>query len=217
MKLGKRLTDGSVKGDDPPMTGFKIAYAMLSRDGSRAGFSGVSWGHRHVYRAIDNAVCAHGSRHCSPSAWCSCGFHCFHDLEAARELAHEPAHRDAVLLHVAASGFYRRYANGLRYSWQRVQSVGLGRCLCDSRARVLDLDQIGQRWRRLLPRCSACAATRSAIAPQAFGRLLGCNVDVAEDDGLVGRHPVAPGAMRARSGDRVAAERAVASKPAGAV
>ena len=103
---------------------------MLSADGSRAGFCGVTVGRGHVYLAVDDAICVQGSRHASPSKWCDCGFYCFHDVASARDLACEPEHRNAVLLEVAASGRYRRYERGLRYSRQRVRSVHVSRCDC---------------------------------------------------------------------------------------
>ena len=34
---------------DRPLQGFKLAYPMLSADGTRAGFSGVTVGRGHVY------------------------------------------------------------------------------------------------------------------------------------------------------------------------
>ena len=122
---------------EQPLAGYKLAHPMLSADGSRAGFSGVTVGRGHVYLAVDDAICVQGSRHASPSKWCDCGFYCFHDVASARDLACEPEHRNAVLLEVAASGRYRRYERGLRYSRQRVRTVRVNRCDCGQPATVL--------------------------------------------------------------------------------
>ena len=74
---------------EQPLAGYKLAHPMLSADGSRAGFSGVTVGRGHVYLAVDDAICVQGSRHASPSKWCDCGFYCFHDIASARDLACE--------------------------------------------------------------------------------------------------------------------------------
>lgn len=164
---------------DKPLPGFKLAYPMLSADGTATGFSGVTLGRAHVYRAIDDAICVHGSRHSCPSRWCDCGFYCFSDVAAARDLACEPDHRGAVLLEVAVSGRYRRYERGLRYARQRVRSVELGRCDCGRPAAVLADSGTGSvGWRRLVPICATCAGDRPVLTAESFGRLSGGKITV---------------------------------------
>lgn len=165
-----------------PLRGFKLAFPMLSADGTRAGFSGVTVGKGHVYLAVDTAVCVQGSRHDPPSRWCDCGFYCFHDVAAARDLACDPEHAGAVLLEVAVSGRYRRHERGLRYSRQRVRAVRVGRCACGRAAQVLaDTGSGTVGWRRLLPVCPACTGTRPQIEPAEFTTLTGGAVTVSTD------------------------------------
>ncbi|MFC5994932.1 hypothetical protein ACFQE5_11995 [Pseudonocardia hispaniensis] len=176
---------------DQPLPGYKLAYPMLSADGTSTGFSGVTLGRAHIYRAIDDAICVHGSRHACPSRWCDCGFYCFHDIAAARDLACEPEYRGAVLLEVAVSGRYRRYERGLRYARQRVRAVRIGRCDCGRHGEVLADSGSGSiGWRRLLPVCPSCAGNRPVIEPDAFGRLAGGDITVTTDGPPSG--PVAP-------------------------
>ncbi len=162
---------------DQPLGGFKLAHAMLSADGTRVGFSGVTVGRGHVYQPVDDAICVQGGRHTCPSRWCDCGFYCFHDIGSARDLACEPDHRDAVLLHVAASGRYRRYERGVRYARQRIRSVRLGRCGCGRPATAFTDSGAGSiGWRRLLPTCPSCGGTRPRIETAKFARLAGVPV-----------------------------------------
>jgi hypothetical protein len=171
---------------DEPLPGFKLAYPMLAADGGSCGFSGVTLGRAHVYRAVDDAICAHGSRHACPSRWCDCGFYCFHDIGAARDLACEPDHRSAVLLEIAASGRYRRYERGLRYARQRVKTVRIGRCDCGRPAdRLADSGAGSVGWRRLLPVCPGCAADRPVLSAARFAELVG-TVDVLCDGAPAG-------------------------------
>ncbi|NMH95842.1 hypothetical protein [Pseudonocardia acidicola] len=188
--MGWPATRTSREHSDRPLPGFKLAYPMLSADGTAAGFSGVTLGRAHVYRAVDDAICVHGSRHACPSRWCDCGFYCFHLLSAARDLACEPEYRGAVLLEVAVSGRYRRYERGLRYARQRVCVVRIGRCECARPAQVLADSGAGSvGWRRLVPVCAACAGIRPVLGPEVFGRLAG-GITVTTDDAAAG--PVAP-------------------------
>ncbi|MBV9922261.1 MAG: hypothetical protein JOY78_15620 [Pseudonocardia sp.] len=167
---------------EQPLAGFKLAHPMLSADGSRAGFCGVTVGRGHVYLAVDDAICVQGSRHASPSKWCDCGFYCFHDIASARDLACEPEHRNAVLLEVAASGRFVRYELGLRYARQTVRSVRMGRCGCGRAATALADGGPGVvGWRRLHPVCGLCAGPRPVLTPEAFGVLCG-NVPVRGDE-----------------------------------
>lgn len=173
-----------------PLAGWKLAYPMLSVDGTTAGFSGVTLGRAHVYRWVDDAICAHGSRHECPSRWCDCGFYCFHDAEAARELACAPEHQGAVLLEVAVSGRFRRYERGLRYARQRVRSVRLRRCGCGRAVGALaDTGSGSTGWRRLDPVCTACAGNRPVLDPGEFARLAG-GVELGADETPAG--PLAP-------------------------
>jgi len=155
---------------------------MLSADGQRAGFSGVTVGRGHVYLAVDDAICVQGGRHACPSRWCDCGFYCFHEIGAARDLACEPDHRQAVLLEIAASGRYRRYELGLRYARQRVRSVHLSRCDCGLPASgFADTGSGSTGWRQLLPTCAACVGARPRLDTAAFARLAGHGVTVTAD------------------------------------
>jgi hypothetical protein len=146
---------------------------MISADGTRAGFGGVTLGRSSIYGVVADAECAQGGRHRCPSRWCDCGFYCVHTLDDARALASDPDYRYAVLLEVAASGRYIRYERGLRYARQRVRSVRVGRCACGQRARVFVETGVGTvGWRRLVAACPACAGNRPAISFGAFSRLL---------------------------------------------
>ncbi|MEQ3554463.1 hypothetical protein WIS52_28690 [Pseudonocardia nematodicida] len=182
-----------------PLSGHKLAFPMLSADGTTAGFSGVTLGRALVYRTVDDAVCAHGCRHSCPSRWCDCGFYCFHALDDARELACAPEHRGAVLLEVAVSGRFRRYELGLRYSRQRVRSVRMRPCRCGATVAALADTGSGQRgWRRLEPVCARCVGARPVLAPERFARLAA--VTLEPDDVPTGplrpvgaRGPLGPG------------------------
>jgi hypothetical protein len=176
---------------DKPLPGFKLAYPMLSADGTATGFSGVTLGRAHVYRAIDDAICVHGSRHSCPSRWCDCGFYCFSDIGSARDLACEPDYRGAVLLEVAVSGRYRRYERGLRYARQRVRTVEFGRCDCGRPAVVLADSGTGSLgWRKLIPVCPTCAGDRPVLTADGFGKLSGGTVTVTAGSATTG--PAAP-------------------------
>ncbi|MGD9529226.1 hypothetical protein [Pseudonocardia sp.] len=167
---------------DRPLQGFKLAYPMLSADGTRAGFSGVTVGRGHVYLAVDEAVCVQGSRHAPPSRWCDCGFYCFHEASSALDLACDPDHAGAVLLKVAVSGRYRRHERGLRYSRQRVRAVRIGRCACGRAAGLLSDTGTGTvGWRRLLPVCPSCTGTRPVLEPGEFARLGGGRFGVSTE------------------------------------
>jgi hypothetical protein len=119
-----------------PLRGHKLANPMVSADGTRAGFGGVTLGRTSVYGVVAHAECAQGGRHRSPSRWCDCGFYCVHTLDEARALACDPDYRYAVLLDVAVSGRFIRYERGLRYARQRIISLRIGRCACGHRAQV---------------------------------------------------------------------------------
>lgn len=201
-----------------PLRGHKLAHPMISADGTRAGFGGVTLGRASVYGVLADAECAQGGRHRCPSRWCDCGFYCVHTIDDARALASDPDYRYAVLLDIVASGRYVRYERGLRYARQRVTRVRVGRCACGQRARVFVETGVGTiGWRRLVAVCPECASTRPALSFGAFSRLLsGLPVhsddpagqgDLAEREDLVGltgaplpRQPVGTGPAGGSSG-----------------
>jgi hypothetical protein len=146
---------------------------MVSSDGTRVGFGGVTLGRANVYGVIADAECAQGGRHRSPSRWCDCGFYCVHTLDDARALACDPDYRYAVLLDVIVSGRYMRYERGLRYARQRVTAVRVGRCACGHRARVFVEASAGTAgWRRLVAVCASCAGTRAVLSFGWLSRML---------------------------------------------
>lgn len=164
-----------------PLPGYKLAHPMLSADGTRAGFAGVSLGRGLVYGVRAEAQCAHGARHRRPARWCDCGFYCVHSLDEVYALACDPEYRHTVLLTVAASGRFVRYQRGLRYERQRVTSVRVGRCGCGEPAQVFTEAGTGSvGWRRLLPLCPGCAGGRPRLPLQAFAGMLGVPVTVDE-------------------------------------
>jgi hypothetical protein len=176
-----------------PLPGFKLAYPVVSADGSRCGFSGVTIGRASVYGVIATAACAQGARHRSPSRWCDCGFYCLHSLEGARALACDPDYRYAVILEVAASGRFMRYEHGLRYERQRITAVRAGRCGCGRPAGVLTETGTGLAgWRRLMPACASCAGRRPSLPLGEFAGLLG--IPVTADAALPPLRPQVPAA-----------------------
>jgi hypothetical protein len=167
---------------EEPLPGFKLACPLVSADGSRGGFSGVTIGRASVYGVIATAACAQGARHRSPSRWCDCGFYCLHSLEAARALACDPDYRYAVILEVAASGRFMRYEHGLRYERQRITAVRAGRCGCGRTATMLAETGTGLvGWRRLMPACAPCAGRRPRRRLSEFAGLLGGPPVMADD------------------------------------
>lgn len=164
-----------------PLQGFKLAFAMVSADGTRIGFSGVAMGRSQVYDLTADAVCVQTSRHRCPSGWCDCGFYCFHSMDDARALACDPDYQQSVLLEVSVTGRYVRYEKGLRYARQTVRAVRVGRCGCGRPASAFaDAGGGTVGWRRLLPVCVVCAGLRPVLTLAAFGRLAG-DVSVEAD------------------------------------
>lgn len=164
-----------------PLSGYKLAHPMISADGRRAGFSGVTLGRASVYGVDADAECAQGGRHRSPSRWCDCGFYCVHTLDDARALACDPDYRYAVLLDVAVYGRFMRYERGLRYAKQRITRVRVGRCGCGHGATAFVETGAGSiGWRRLVAVCQGCVGARPAIPLAEYARLLG-DVPVAPD------------------------------------
>jgi hypothetical protein len=167
-----------------PLHGFKLAHPMVSADGTRGGFSGVSLGRSRVYGVVADAECAQGSQHRCPSRWCDCGFYCVHTLDDARALACDPDYRYAVLLEVAVSGRFMRYERGLRYARQRIAEVRIGRCGCGHSATMLSYTGDGVvGWRRLMAVCPDCADGRRRVSLGEFARLLDGPSVKADDAG----------------------------------
>ena len=157
-----------------PLHGFKLAYPMVSADGLRGGFSGITIGRSSVYGVTADATCAQGARHRSPSRWCDCGFYCMHSIDEARALSCDPDYRYAVILEVAASGRFIRYERGLRYAHQRITAVRAGRCGCGRPAAMFTETAAGMvGWRRLMGACLSCAGRRPAIRLSEFARMIG--------------------------------------------
>jgi hypothetical protein len=165
---------------DRPFTGYKLAHAVLSADGSRAGFAGLTLGAHNVYGAVADALCVWNKRHLPPRRWCGCGFYCLHALADARSLACATENRSALLLEVAASGSYIRYERGLRYSRQRVRAVLDAQCSCGRPGTALaDAGSGLIGWRHLAPVCAGCAGGRPVLSLWQFTEQLDSPVRVA--------------------------------------
>ncbi|MFH8770761.1 hypothetical protein [Streptomyces sp. NPDC017958] len=158
-----------------PPTGYKIARPVLSQDGTRAGFTGVSLGSALPYGVLDDATCVYGRRHRAPARLCDCGFHCVHDRAAAEALLCTAEHRAAVLLEVSVLGAYIRFERGFRYARQRVRTATVGPCVCGATAVALAAaDDWGRPgWRGLAPACAGCARGRTSVSLAGFARLAG--------------------------------------------
>ncbi|MFI9200967.1 hypothetical protein [Streptomyces sp. NPDC053048] len=157
-----------------PPTGYKIAYPVLSHDGTRTGFTGVSLGGSSPYGVLADARCAYGRRHSAPARRCDCGFHCLHSLTEALGLTCDGAHRRAVVLEVGVLGSYIRYEHGMRYARQRVRTVRVGPCPCGRAAtRLADADWGRPGWRALMADCGGCAPGRTGLTFPEFARRAG--------------------------------------------
>ncbi|MGW0765113.1 hypothetical protein [Streptomyces sp. NPDC002676] len=157
-----------------PPTGYKIAHPMLSQDGTRAGFTGVSLGGALPYAVLDDAACVYGRRHRPPARLCDCGFHCVHDRAAAEALLCTAENRAAVLLEVSVLGAYIRFERGFRYARQRVRTATVGPCACGATAIALaDAGWGRPGWRALAPLCAGCGRGRTSVSPAGFARLAG--------------------------------------------
>jgi hypothetical protein len=157
-----------------PLPGYKLAHPIMSADGTRAGFTGITIGRSSMYGVTADAECAQGARHKSPSRWCDCGFYCVHSLDEARALSFDPDYRYAVMLEIVASGRFMRYERGLRYARQRVVAVRVGYCGCDRLATTfVRIAHVAPGWHRLAAACLACAGNRPAVSFGEFARLLG--------------------------------------------
>jgi hypothetical protein len=154
---------------DRPFTGYKLAHAVLSADGAKAGFAGLTLGAASVYGAVGDASCVWSRRHAPPRRWCGCGFYCLNDLADARSLACATENRSALILEVTASGRYIRYERGLRYSRQRVRAVLDAQCACGRPGAALaDAGSGLIGWRHLAPVCDSCTAGRPALTLREF-------------------------------------------------
>jgi hypothetical protein len=160
---------------DRPFTGYKLAHAVLSADGTRAAFAGLTLGATRVYGVLAEAECVWSRRHAPPRRWCGCGFYCLHDLADARSLACATENRSALLLEVTASGQYIRYERGLRSGRQRVRAILDAQCSCGRPGTALaDAGSGLIGWRHLAPVCPGCMDGRPIITLTGFtGRLDG--------------------------------------------
>ena len=154
---------------EQPFPGYKLAHAVLSADGTRAGFAGLTLGADQVYGVMSEAKCVWTPRHAPPRRWCGCGFYCLHELADVRALGCATENRTAVLLEVIASGRYIRYERGLRYSRQRVRVIRDAWCACGRQGTVLTDAGTGLvGWRHLAPMCAQCAAGRPSLTMAEF-------------------------------------------------
>ncbi|MFD6290203.1 hypothetical protein [Streptomyces sp. NPDC060205] len=168
-----------------PPTGFKIAHPMLSQDGDRAGFTGVSLGGALPYGVLDEAHCVYGLRHRAPHRRCDCGFHCVHDRTAAEAMLCTAEHRAAVLLEVTVLGAYLRFELGFRYARQRVRTATVGPCACGAVAVALaDAGWGRPGWRCLAASCAGCVRGRTAVSLATFARLGGEGLRVRAGGGV---------------------------------
>ncbi|MET7475832.1 hypothetical protein ABZT17_15900 [Streptomyces sp. NPDC005648] len=157
-----------------PPTGYKIAHPVLSQDGTRAGFTGVSLGGALPYGVLADASCVYGLRHRSPHRRCDCGFHCVHDRTTAEALLSTAEHRAALLLEVSVLGRYIRFERGFRYARQRVRTATVGPCACGAIAVALaDAGWGRPGWRGLAPACAGCVRGRTSVSLATFARLAG--------------------------------------------
>ncbi|MGW2490727.1 hypothetical protein ACWCV9_26415 [Streptomyces sp. NPDC001606] len=167
-----------------PPTGYKIAHPVLSQDGTRAGFTGVSLGGALPYAVLADASCVYGRRHRPPARRCDCGFHCLHDRTAAEALLCATEHRTALLLEVTVLGAYIRFERGFRYARQRVRTAIAGPCGCGAVAVALaDADWGRPGWRALVPVCAGCVGGRTAVSLPGFARLAGAGLRVSAQGG----------------------------------
>lgn len=169
-----------------PPTGYKIAHPVLSHDGTRAGFTGVSLGGALPYGVLADASCVYGLRHRAPHRRCDCGFHCVHDRSTAEALLCTAEHRSAVLLEVTVLGRYLRFELGFRYARQRIRTATVGPCACGTVASALADAGWGRPGRRALaPSCAGCLRGRTSVSLATFARLAGDGLRVVAGRGAV--------------------------------
>jgi hypothetical protein len=178
---------------DRPFTGYKLAHAVLSADGTRAGFAGLTLGADQVYGVIAEAKCVWTPRHIPPRRWCGCGFYCLHEIADARALGCATENRSALLLEITAAGRYIRYERGLRYSRQRVRVIRDAWCGCGRQGAVLADAGTGLvGWRHLAPFCARCAAGRPALSLPEFAARLDGTVLIDQPMAGAGLAPIGP-------------------------
>lgn len=195
-----------------PPTGYKIAHPVLSQDGARAGFTGVSLGGALPYAVVADAACVYGRRHRPPARLCDCGFHCVHERTAAEALLCTAEHRSAVLLEVSVLGAYIRFERGFRYARQRVRTMTVGPCACGAPAVALADAGWGRPGLRVLAAaCAACVRGRVCVTPASFARLAGEGLRAVTDGALggvaLGALPSGPGVGTETPGGAVGAGR----------
>ena len=194
-KLAFRRTAPRPGGERPdrPFTGYKLAHAVLSADGTRAGFAGLTLGADQVYGVVAEAQCVWTPRHVPPRRWCGCGFYCLHEIADARALGCATENRSALLLEITAAGRYIRYERGLRYSRQRVRVIRDAWCGCGRPGVVLADAGTGLvGWRHLAPFCARCAAGRPALSLPEFAARLDGTVLIDQPTAGAGLAPVGP-------------------------
>ncbi|MFG2479345.1 hypothetical protein [Streptomyces fagopyri] len=173
-----------------PPTGYKIAHPVLSQDGTRAGFTGVSLGGALPYGVLDEARCVYGLRHRTPHRRCDCGFHCVHDRPAAEALLCTAEHRAAVLLEVTVLGAYLRFERGFRYARQRVRTATVGPCACGAVAAALaDAGWGRPGWCGLAAVCAGCVRGRGSVSLAGFARPAGEGLRVHAGSGIAAVDP----------------------------
>ena len=178
---------------ESPFTGYKLAHAVLSADGTRGGFAGLTLGADQVYGVTADAVCVWTPRHVAPRRWCGCGFYCLHEIAEARALGCATENRSALLLEVVASGRYIRYERGLRYSKQRVRVIRDAWCACGRPGAVLADAGTGLvGWRHLAPFCSRCAVGRPSLSMPEFVARLDGPVRIDQPPAGAGLAPLVP-------------------------
>ncbi|MFI9599089.1 hypothetical protein ACIHCX_04250, partial [Streptomyces sp. NPDC052043] len=176
-----------------PPTGYKIAHPVLSHDGARARFTGVSLGGALPYGVVADAACVYGRRHRPPVRRCDCGFHCVCGRAAAEALLCTAEHRGAVLLEVSVLGSYIRYERGFRYARQRVRTATVGPCACGAPASALaDAGWGRPGWWALTAGCAGCLRGRTSVTFAGFARLAGDGLRVVGGGGRAGGPPPPP-------------------------
>ena len=188
---------------DRPFTGYKLARAVLSADGSRTGFAGLTLGATSVYGVIADASCVWNRRHAPPRRWCGCGFYCLHAQADARSLGCATENRSALLLEVTASGRYIRYERGLRYSRQRICAILDAQCGCGRPGTALADGGSGViGWRHLTPLCAVCTTGRPVLTLEDFtSRLDGPVRLTSPSAGPLAVAPVSADAVPASAGE----------------
>lgn len=169
---------------DRPPTGYKIARPVLSYDGTRAGFTGVSLGAALPYGVLAEASCVYGLRHRAPHRRCDCGFHCVHERATAEALLSATQYRSAALLEVTVLGAYIRFELGFRYARQRVRTATIGPCGCGAPAVALrDSGEGRAGWLVLAPSCAGCVGARTSVSLAGFAGLAGEGLRVSAAPG----------------------------------